>query len=140
MAVGGPTQEYVTALIIINFDNVSNWAEKQGIVFTTFADLAQKGEVCELIRQAVEEVNADLPPTSSVRRFVLLHKEFDADESEMTRTRKLRRDVLYARYAEMIERMYAGQEWIHVQTPVRYQDGREGVLATDLRIVDSMPH
>ena len=75
--------------------------------------------------------------TSRVRRFVLLHKEFDADESEMTRSRKLRRDVLYSRYAEMIESIYAGQEWIHVQTSVRYQDGSEGVLKTDLRIVDS---
>ncbi len=137
MAVGGPAQAYVTALIIINFDNVSSWAERQGIAFTTFADLAQKTEVCELIRQAVDEVNADLPPTSRVRRFVLLPKEFDADESEMTRSRKLRRDVLYRRYAEMIEVMYAGQAWIQVQTPVRYQDGSEGVIETDLRIVDS---
>ena len=96
MAVGGLTQEYVSALIIINFDNVSNWAEKQGFAFTTFADLSQKAEVCELIRQAVEDVNANLPPTSRVRRFVLLYKEFDADESEMTRSRKLRRNVLYA--------------------------------------------
>ena len=137
MAVGGPAQEYVTALVIINFENVSSWAERQGIVYTTFADLAQKAEVCELIRQAVDEVNAELPPTSRVRRFVLLHKEFDADESEMTRSRKLRRDVLYERYAEMIETMYAGQEWIHVQTPVRYQDGSEGMIETDLRIVNS---
>ena len=136
MAVGGPAQEYVTALVIINFENVSSWAERQGIVYTTFADLAQKAEVCELIRQAVDEVNAELPPTSRVRRFVLLHKEFDADESEMTRSRKLRRDVLYSRYAEMIESIYAGQEWIHVQTSVRYQDGSEGVLKTDLRIVN----
>ena len=136
MAVGGPAQEYVTALIIINFENVSSWAERQGIAYTTFADLAQKAEVCELIRQAVNDVNAELPPASRVRRFVLLHKEFDADESEMTRSRKLRRDVLYARYAEMIETMYAGQEWIHVQTPVRYQDGSEGVIETDLRIVE----
>lgn len=137
MAVGGPAQAYVTALIIINFDNVSSWAERQGIAFTTFADLAQKAEVCELIRQAVEEVNADLPPASRVQRFVLLPKEFDADESEMTRSRKLRRDVLYRRYAEMIEMMYAGQAWIQAQTPVRYQDGSEGVIETDLRIVDS---
>ena len=67
---------------------------------------------------------------------VLERVEFDADESEMTRSRKLRRDVLYARYAEMIETMYAGQEWIHVQTTVRYQDGSEGVIETDLRIVN----
>ena len=136
MAVGGPAQAYVTALIIINFENVSSWAERQGIAFTTFADLAQKDEVCELVRQAVEDVNAEMPPSSKVRRFVLLHKEFDADESEMTRSRKLRRDVLYTRYAEMIEAMYAGQAWIHVQTPVRYQDGSEGVVETDLRIVN----
>ena len=115
MAVGGPTRAYVAALIIINFDNVSNWAERQGILFTTFADLAQKPEVCDLIRQAVEDVNADLPPTSRVRRFVALHKEFDADESEMTRSRKLRREVLYARYADMIETIYAGESRIHVR-------------------------
>ncbi|MDE0143421.1 MAG: AMP-binding protein [Caldilineaceae bacterium] len=137
MAVGGPAQEYVTALVIINFDNVGSWAERQGISFTTFADLSQRAEVCELIRQAVDDVNAAMPQSSKVRRFVLLHKEFDADESEMTRSRKLRRDVLYTRYAEMIEAMYAGQEWIHVRTPVRYQDGSEGVLETDLKIVNS---
>ena len=137
MAVGGPTLEYVTALIIINVDNVGNWSEKQGVAFTTFADLSQKAEVCELIRQTVEDVNANLPPTSRVRRFVLLHKEFDADESEMTRSRKLRRDVLYTRYAKMIETMYAGQDRIHVRTPVRYQDGSEGFLEMDLRILNS---
>ncbi|MCY4080635.1 MAG: AMP-binding protein [Caldilineaceae bacterium] len=136
MAVGGPAQEYVTALVIINFDNVGSWAERQGIAFTTFADLAQKAEVYELIRQAVDGVNADMLPSSRVRRFVLLPKEFDADESEMTRSRKLRRDVLYTRYNEMIEAMYAGQERIQVQTAVRYQDGSEGVIETDLRIVD----
>ena len=96
MAVGGPAQEYVTRLIIINFENVSSWAERQGIVYTTFADLAQKA-VCELIRQAVAEVNAELPPTSRVRRFVLLHKEFDADESEMTRSREVAAPMLCER-------------------------------------------
>ena len=136
MAVGGPAQDYVTALVIINFDNVGSWAERQGIAFTTFADLAQKAEVYELIRKAVDGVNADMLPSSRVRRFVLLPKEFDADESEMTRSRKLRRDVLYTRYNEMIEAMYAGQERIQVQTAVRYQDGSEGVIETDLRIVD----
>ncbi|MCY4117620.1 MAG: AMP-binding protein [Caldilineaceae bacterium] len=137
MAVGGPALAYVTALIIINFDNVGNWAEKEGIVFTTFADLSQKAEVGELVRQAVGEVNASMAPGSRVRRFVLLHKEFDADESEMTRSRKLRRDVLYTRYADMIETIYAGEERFHVQTPVRYQDGSEGVVEMDLRIIDS---
>ena len=137
MAVGGPALAYVTALIIINFDNVGNWAEKEGIVFTTFADLSQKAEVGELVRQAVGEVNASMAPGSRVQRFVLLHKEFDADESEMTRSRKLRRDVLYTRYADMIETIYAGKDRFHVRTPVRYQDGSEGVSEMDLRIIDS---
>ncbi len=135
MAIGGPTQEYVTALVGIDFENVRNWAEKQGIAFTTFTDLSQKTEVYELIRQAVEEVNASLPVGGKVRRFVLMHKEFDADEAEMTRSRKLRRSVLYERYSELIEMMYAGGERIHVQAPVRYQDGSEGVIETAIRIV-----
>lgn len=136
MAVGGPTREFVTALVIVDFANVSNWAEKQGIAYTTFTDLSQKPQVAALVRQAVEEVNASLPPSGRVRRFVLMHKEFDADEAEMTRSRKLRRGVLYERYGEIIEAMYAGAEQIHVQGVVRYQDGSEGVIATDLKIIE----
>ncbi|RME53833.1 MAG: long-chain fatty acid--CoA ligase, partial [Caldilineae bacterium] len=101
MAIGGPTRDYVTALVIIDFDNVSNWAEKQGIAYTTFADLSQKPQVYELVRAAVGTVNESLPPAGQVRRFVLMHKEFDADEAEMTRSRKLRRGFLYQRYGDI---------------------------------------
>ncbi len=134
MAVG-QNRDFVTALVIIDFENVGNWAEKQGISYTTFLDLSQKPEVYELIARSVREVNASLPPAARVRRFVLMHKEFDADEAEMTRTRKLRRGFLAQRYGQIVEAMYCGANAVHVQAPVRYQDGREGVIETDLKIM-----
>jgi long-chain acyl-CoA synthetase len=135
MAVGGPTRDFVTALIIIDFENVGYWAEKQRIGYTTFLDLSQKREVYELIMEAVEEVNQSLPPAGRVRRFVLMHKEFDADEAEMTRTRKLRRGFLYDRYGNMIEAMYDGKKDVHVRASVRYRDGSEGVIETEVRVL-----
>mgnify|MGYP001026995136 CR=1 FL=1 len=134
MAVGGETRDYVSALIIIDFDNVSNWAERNGLSYTTFVDLSQKKEVYELIDEAVTGVNDNLPPTAQIRRFVLMHKAFDADEAEMTRSRKLRRGVLYERYQNIIEAMYSDARGIRVRAPVRYQDGSEGVIETDLRL------
>lgn len=135
MAVGGDERAFVTALVIIDFDNVSNWAERRAIPYTTFADLSQREPVIELVREAVEGVNGSLPPAGRVRRFVLMHKEFDADEAEMTRSRKLRRGFLYERYGEIIEAMYDGREKIHVAAQVRYQDGSEGLIETDVKIV-----
>jgi long-chain acyl-CoA synthetase len=82
----------------------------------------------------VAEVNASLPENGRVRRFVLMHKEFDADEAEMTRSRKLRRNVLYDKYDEIIEAMYAGKEKIEVRATVRYQDGSESSVETSLKI------
>lgn len=134
MAIGGETRDFVTAMVIIEFGNVGNWAEKNRIGYTTFVDLSQKPEVYELIRKAVQEVNESLPPAGRVKRFVLMHKEFDADEAEMTRTRKLRRGFLAERYGEIIEAMYNGAEFIQVRAPVKYQDGTEGFVETALRI------
>ena len=136
MAVGGENRAFVTALIIIDYENVGQWAEKQRIPYTTFVDLSQRSPVYELVRGAVEEVNASLPPAARVRRFVLMHKEFDADEAEMTRTRKLRRGVLYDRYGDIIEAMYRGDDHIHVRAPVRYQDGSEGFVETEIRVMN----
>ncbi|MEW5985277.1 MAG: AMP-binding protein [Chloroflexota bacterium] len=134
MAVGGPNRDFVTALVIIDFENAGKWAEKRRLNYTTFVDLSQKEEVYNLIKEAVAQVNASLPPAARLRRFVLMHKEFDADEAEMTRSRKLRRNVLYDRYGQIIEAMYNGQESVHVRAPVRYQDGREGFVETSIRI------
>lgn len=134
MAIGGENREHVTALIIMDFENVGHWAEKRGIGYTTFVDLSQKPEVYALIGQAVQEVNESLPPGARVRHFVLMHKEFDADESEMTRSRKLRRNVLYDKYSEIIEAMYSGKDAVQVRALVQYQDGREGFVETAVKI------
>lgn len=136
MAVGGETRPFVTALIIINYDNIGQWAERHRLPYTTFVDLSQKPETYALVRQAVEDVNESLPPETRIRRFVLMHKEFDADEAEMTRTRKLRRTLLYDRYDDIIEAMYRGDETIDVRAPVRYQDGTEGFIETEIRVME----
>ncbi len=134
MTVGDQTQAFVTAMITIDFENVGWWAEKRGLPYTTYTDLAQKPQVYELIRKDVEEVNRTLPPAARVNRFVLLHKEFDADEGEMTRTRKLRRRFLFDRYGEIIQSLYSGERTVQVSDVVKYQDGREGKIEKQLRI------
>ncbi len=134
MTVGDSTQGYVTSMITIDFENVGRWAENRGIPYTTYTDLSQKPEVYDLIRKDVEEVNRTLPETGRVQKFVLLHKEFDADEGEMTRSRKLRRRFLSDRYEYIIESMYNGVEKVNVQAVVKYRDGRESTIDTTLRI------
>ncbi|MEM7537626.1 MAG: AMP-binding protein [Chloroflexota bacterium] len=136
MAVGSEERDFVTALVIMNFDNVGRWAEQRGLGYTTFVDLSQKDEVYALIKEAVVDVNQNLPEGGRVRRFVLMHKEFDADEAEMTRTRKLRRRFLYERYDDIISGMYAGQQSIYVAAQVKYQDGSEGVVETDVKVME----
>lgn len=134
MTLGGEDKPYVTALINIDFDNVGRWAENNGVSYTTFVDLSQRPEVYDLIRRDVQRVNRVLPPAARIRKFVLLHKEFDPDEGELTRTRKLRRSLLNQRYGEMIQTMYAGGEVVQVSASVKYRDGRESTVETALRV------
>ncbi len=134
MAVGGFDMPYVSALVTINYDNVARWAEKRGIAFTTIVDLSQKTEVYDLIEQDIVRVNASLPPKSRVRRFVILNKAFDADEAELTRTRKLRRRFLEQRYGDILSAVYGGQESVTIESEVTYQDGRTVTNAVTLRI------
>jgi long-chain acyl-CoA synthetase len=135
MVMGSKEVEYVTAIVSIDFANVGRWAEKNQITYTTFVDLTQKPQVYDLILEAVEGVNDNLPPGARVRKFALLHKEFDADEAEMTRTRKLRRGFLTDRYRHMIDAMYADKDSVEVSAVVRYRDGREGVVETAVKIM-----
>jgi long-chain acyl-CoA synthetase len=134
MAIGGADKPYVTGIINIEFDNVGRWAEGRGLAYTTFVDLSQKPEVYDLIGADVERVNRTLPPPARMRKFVLLHKEFDPDESELTRTRKLRRTYMEDRYKLMIDTMYSGGEEVRVKAEVRYRDGRTGVVDTSVRV------
>jgi len=134
MVVGGRERAFVTAMINIDFANVGHWAEKRRIAYTTFVDLSQKPEVYDLIRQDVLRVNATLPPAARVRRFVLLHKEFDPDEGDLTRTRKLRRGFMEDRYRDLVEAMYGDKSEVRVSAQVKYRDGRTGVIETAVRV------
>ncbi len=134
MAVGGFDMEYVTAIITIDFDNVARWAEKNRIGFTTYVDLSQKPEVYALIKQDIQRVNDTLPPAARVKKFVILHKTFDADEAELTRTRKLKRRVLEQKYGEMLDAMYSDRESVTVSAEVKYRDGRTGIVETAVTV------
>ncbi|MCX7838984.1 MAG: AMP-binding protein [Anaerolineae bacterium] len=134
MVIGGRERMFVTALINIDFANVGHWAEKRRLAYTTFVDLSQKPEVYDLIKQDVLRVNETLPPPARVKSFVLLHKEFDPDEGDLTRTRKLRRNVMEERYRDLIEAMYSGKDEVRVSAPVKYRDGRTGVIETAVRV------
>jgi len=134
MTVGGFDMHYVTAIINIDFENVARWAEKNRIAFTTFVDLSQKPEVYDLIKKEVERVNATLPPAARVKKFVILHKAFDADEAELTRTRKLRRRTLEQKYGMMLDAMYGNLEQVVVSAEVKYRDGRIGTVETAVRV------
>ncbi len=136
MTIGGFDMDYVTAIIVINFDNVARWAEKRGIAFTTMVDLSQKPEVAQLIKEDVLRVNASLPDFSRIRRFVILHKAFDADEGELTRTRKLVRRTLMQKYGDILDALYSDKTGVRVRAEVKYRDGRVGVVETDLNVVN----
>lgn len=134
--VFGGNWPFVTAIINIDFANVGKWAENAQISYTTYTDLAQKPQVYALIRRDVERANADLPAAARIRRFLLLHKELDADDGELTRTRKVRRRLVAERYHEIVESLYSDQREIEVETTITYQDGRTALIKTRLRIED----
>jgi long-chain acyl-CoA synthetase len=136
MVIGGKDKEFVTAMLNIDFTMVGKWAERNRIPYTTFVDLSQKKEVADLVQKDLDRVNSYLPDTARVRRFVLLHKEFDPDEAELTRTRKLRRDFMEKRYKDLIEALYQDGRQVTVEAPVTYRDGRKGVVSTVIKVWD----
>jgi long-chain acyl-CoA synthetase len=134
MILGDEYKDAVAAFINIDAETVGQWAEREGIAYTSFPDLSQKPEVCGLIQKEVDRVNHVLDPQSRVKRFVNLPKELDPDEAELTRTRKLRRGLLEERYGDLIEAIYKGKEIYEAEVPVKYRDGRTGVVKTLTRI------
>ena len=131
----GHERPYVVAMINIDLEVIGNWAEKRGIPYAGYADLAQKLEVYELIRHEIQRVNASLNAPLRIQKFVLLHKELDPDDAEITRTRKLRRRFVYDKYQEIIEAMYAeGVPEVNVRATVTYEDGRTAETERALRI------
>ncbi|MDD4859388.1 MAG: AMP-binding protein [Dehalococcoidales bacterium] len=134
MVIGGKDKEFVSAILNIDFTMVGKWAERRHIPYTTFVDLSQKTEVADLVRQDLNRVNSYLPEGSRVRKFVLLHKEFDPDEAELTRTRKLRREFMETRYKTLIDALYGESGEVAVEAPVTYRDGRKGVVSTVIKV------
>jgi long-chain acyl-CoA synthetase len=134
MVIGGKDKDFVSAIVNIDFAMVGKWAEKNRLPYTTFVDLSQKREVADLIQRDLLRVNSYLPEPSRVRRFVLLHKEFDPDEAELTRTRKLRREYMEERYKELIQAIYGEGKEVKVEAAITYRDGRKGVVTTSIKV------
>ena len=132
----GQDRPYVVVILCIDMENVGKWAERRQIAYTTYTDLAQKPQVYDLIQREVERVNRDLPETTRIRKFVLLHKELDPDDEEVTRTRKVRRGVVAQKYAAIIEALYTDAHVVPVTSVITYQDGRQATLETTLVIRD----
>jgi long-chain acyl-CoA synthetase len=138
----GADRDTVCVFINIDMEAVSNWAEKRNIPYSGYTDLAQQDPVYELVAECVAQVNADLSrepelANSQIHRFLILHKELEADDGELTRTRKVRRRFIAEKYGSLVEALYANQQTVHVEAQVRYEDGRTGTFSADLKIRDA---
>jgi long-chain acyl-CoA synthetase len=138
----GDQRSLVCAFVNIDVEAVGNWAEKRNLPYAGYTDLAQKPEVYELIRECVEKVNADLAQDalltgSQISRFLILHKELDADDGEMTRTRKVKRGFINDKYKVLVDALYAGKTEQFIETVVKFEDGRSGSVSATLAISDA---
>ena len=138
----GDRRDMACAFINIDFDAVGNWAEKRNLPYAGYTDLAAKPQVLDLIRECVEKVNADLAlddklAGSQISRFLVLHKELDADDGELTRTRKVRRGAIADKYLVLVDALYAGKTEQFIETAVKFEDGRSGSISATLQILDA---
>ena len=138
----GDGRDQVCVFINVDFDAVGNWAERRNLPYAGYTDLAQKPEVYQLIKECVEKVNADLASDSllagsQVSRFLVLHKELDADDGELTRTNKVRRGFIADKYKPLIDALYDGKTQQHIETQVKFEDGRTGSVSATLQIWDT---
>ena len=138
----GAGRDEVCAFVNIDVGSVGNWAERRGLAYSGYTDLAGKPEVYALIRECVEQANAELATEgdlagSQIHRFLILHKELDPDDDELTRTRKVRRGFVGEKYRVLIDALYAGKAREHIETEVKFEDGRRGMVAADLVIADA---
>jgi long-chain acyl-CoA synthetase len=138
----GDRRDSVCAFINIDLGAVGNWAERRGLAYSGYTDLAAKPQVYDLIAECVEKVNRELAvdpmvADSQVHRFLVLHKELDPDDDELTRTRKVRRGFIAEKYAALIDALYAGKDSQYIETAVKFEDGRSGVIRADVKIRDA---
>ena len=138
----GDQRSMVTAFLNIDMEAVGNWAERHNLPYAGYTDLAAKPEVLALLREAVSKVNADLAAdpalaNAQIHRFIVLHKELDADDDELTRTRKVRRRFIGQKFDQLVEAMYRGLNEQYVETAVRFEDGRTGKISATLKVIDA---
>ncbi|MGE3162601.1 MAG: AMP-binding protein, partial [Burkholderiales bacterium] len=138
----GHGRDRVCAFINIDGEAVGNWAEKRNMPYSGYVDLASRDAVYDLVRECIEQVNADLAQepevaNSQIQRFLILHKVLDADDEELTRTRKVRRGFVAQKYATLVDALYGGKASVHVEAQVKYEDGRTGTISADLKIRDA---
>ena len=138
----GDQRDQVCVMVNIDFEAVGNWAERRNLPYAGYTDLAQKPEVYELIRECVEKVNADLSRDallagSQISRFLVLHKELDADDGELTRTNKVRRGFIAEKYSVLVDALYSGKTEQYIETQVKFEDGRTGSVSATLQVSDA---
>ncbi|HJP09057.1 MAG TPA: AMP-binding protein [Arenicellales bacterium] len=137
----GDQQDFVSAFINIDLEAISNWAEKNDVTYASYHELAANDQVSSLIQDCVASVNQELAnedqfKTSQIQRFVVLHKELDPDDGELTRTRKVRRKFVAEKYSTLVDALYSNQDNVHVETEVTFEDGRKGSIEADIKICD----
>jgi long-chain acyl-CoA synthetase len=138
----GDQREKVCVMINIDMDAVGNWAERRNLPYAGYTDLAQKSEVYQLVKECIEKVNADLAADellagSQVSRFLVLHKELDADDGELTRTNKVRRGFIAEKYNVLVDALYNGASEQFIETQVKFEDGRTGSVSATLKLSDA---
>lgn len=130
----GHEKPYLAAIICLRYSTVAKWAEQRGIAFTNYANLASRPQIYDLIRDEMIEVNKSLQDAHKIQKFILLYKELDADDGELTRTRKVRRSVVNEKYDDIISMVYSDDNVVHVDTTIAFQDGTKSRIVTDLKI------
>jgi long-chain acyl-CoA synthetase len=132
--VVGKGRAYLTAMLNIDMGVVGKWAEKNKLSYTTYTDLSAKPEVYDLVQKEVDQVNETLPEAARIQKFVLLYKELDADDEELTRTRKVRRGFVEERYKVVIDALYGDEPAVDIDTTIRFQDGKTARIQTTLLV------
>jgi len=130
----GDKKDYITAVLCIDYAVVGKWADEKKLNYTSYQELSQMPEIYDLVEKQIRQANKDLPEAAKVVKFTNLYKELDADDDELTRTRKLRRAFVEKRYEEIIEALYSENDSVHIDTTIKYEDGREAHIKTDMQI------
>jgi long-chain acyl-CoA synthetase len=133
----GDGHPFISAMVAIDFENVGKWAEGQNLAYTNYVDLSQKREVVDLVSEEIRKINQGLPEVSRIKRFILLTKDLDADDNEITRTRKLRRGYIAEKYGPVIEAFYNGKGDVELRLAVTFEDGSESFVDAHMTIQEA---